>query len=77
MASIFGEGGMSYERVLRALGKVAAKKGLRSLCLLELDGGVVLQGQMVRNTREGYVLTLETSVFNREELERLMQELEV
>ncbi len=74
MTAIFG-GGLSYERALRALGKVAERKGLRNVCLLELDGGVVLQGQAVRNTQEGYVLTLETSVFKRDELESLIREL--
>ena len=74
MTAIF-EGGISYEQALRALGKVAERKGLRNVCLLELDGGVVLQGQAVRNTREGYVLTLETSVFKRDELESLIREL--
>jgi hypothetical protein len=67
--------GLNYERTLRALGRVAEKKGLRNICLLELDGGVILQGQSVRSTREGYVLVMETSVFKRDELESLMREL--
>ena len=74
MATSLGGIGIGYEQAFRALGRVAEKKGLRSICLLELEGGIVLQGQVLKNTSEGYVLTMDTTVFRREELENLMRE---
>ena len=73
MTPMFGGGGVGYEEALRAIGREAERKGLRNLCVMELEGGVVLQGQILKNTQEGYILSIETSVFKREEVETLVK----
>ena len=66
---------MDYERVLQALGRLAEEKNLRDLCILEVDGGLVLQGQALVSTRDGYQLVTRTRVLSHKELEKLTREL--
>jgi len=62
----------TYEDMLRALGRYADRKGLKQICLLEVEGGMILQGSILVPTQEGYRLSLETEAFTHEDLEKLM-----
>lgn len=64
-----------YERVLQAIGRLAEEQRLRNICILEVEGGMVLQGQALISTREDYHLVPKTQVLSHEDLERLIREL--
>jgi hypothetical protein len=66
---------MEYERVFQAVGREAQRQKLRDICLLEVEGGIVLQGHALVSTRDGYQLTFETQVLSHGDLEKLMREL--
>jgi hypothetical protein len=68
-------GTLSYERTLQAIGRVAESQRLRDICILEVEGGVVLQGQALVSTREGYNVVSRTRVLSHEDLEKLIREL--
>ena len=66
---------LEYERVLRAIGRLAEEQRLRDICILEVEGGVVLQGQALVSTRDGYQLVSRTKVLSHDDLEKLTYEL--
>ena len=66
---------MRYERTLQAVGRLAEKQRLRDICILEVAGGVVLQGQALVSTRDGYHLVSKTKVLSHEDLAKLIREL--
>jgi len=66
---------MEYERVLRAVGRLAQEQRLRDICILEVEGGIVLQGQALISTRDGYQLVPKTKVLSHDDLEKLAYEL--
>jgi hypothetical protein len=66
---------MSYERALQAIGRRAEEQRLRDICILEVEGGMALQGQALVSTREGYQLVSKTQVLSHEDLEKLAREL--
>ncbi len=68
-------GKVGYERVLQAVGRLAENQRLRDICILEVEGGVVLQGQALVSTREGYHVASRTKVLSHEDLDKLMREL--
>jgi hypothetical protein len=47
---------------------------LRDICILEVEGGIVLQGQALVSTREGYHLISKTRVLSHEDLEQMTRE---
>ncbi len=63
---------LRYEEALQAVGRYAEKERLRDLCLLEVEGGMVVQGHALISTREGFDLALRTKVLSYEELERVL-----
>ncbi len=75
MANPFGAKKTGYERVLQAIGRLAERQRLRYICVLEVEGGIVLQGQALIATRGGYDLVPKTQEFSREDLEKLVSEL--
>ena len=66
---------MNYERILQAVGRLAEKQRLRDLCILEVEGGLVLQGRALVNTSTGFNLVSRTKVFSHSELDRMVKEL--
>ncbi|TKJ31327.1 MAG: hypothetical protein CEE40_02115 [Chloroflexi bacterium B3_Chlor] len=66
---------LRYEKTLQAIGRLAEKQRLREICILEVEGGVVLQGQALVTTRDGYHLVSKTKVLSHEDLAQLMREL--
>jgi len=71
--SVFGMAGLSYSDVMQVLGRYIEDKKLKDVCLLEIEGGVVIQGIAVATTYEGYTTLLQTYTLNREEISRLMK----
>lgn len=66
---------MKYERVLQSVGRMIENQRLRDICILEVEGGIVLQGQALVSTREGYHLISKTRVLSHEDLEQMAREL--
>lgn len=66
---------MDYERALQAIGRMAETQKLRDICILEVEGGMVVQGQALVSTREGYQLVSRTRVLGQEDLEKMTREL--
>jgi hypothetical protein len=61
--------------VLQAIGRLAENQRLRDICILEVEGGVVLQGEALVTTRESYHRVSRTRVLSHEDLEKLIREL--
>jgi hypothetical protein len=66
---------LDYERVLQAIGRLAEKQRLRDLCLLEVEGGVLLQGRALVSSRDGFNLVSKTKVLSHTDLEQMIREL--
>lgn len=66
---------LDYERVLQAIGRLAEKQRLRDLCVLEVEGGVLLQGRALVSSRDGFNLVPKTKVLSHTDLERMIREL--
>ena len=66
---------LDYERVLQAIGRLAEKQRLRDLCVLEVEGGVLLQGQALVSSRDGFNLVSKTKILSHTDLERMIREL--
>jgi len=64
---------LRYEEALRAVGRYAEKERLRDICLLEVEGGMVIQGRALINTREGFDFALRTKILSHDDLERLLE----
>jgi hypothetical protein len=75
MASPSAGRGLDYERVLQAVGRLAEKQRLRDVCILEVEGGVVLQGRALVSGRDGFNLISKTRVLSHTDLEQMMREL--
>lgn len=64
---------LRYEEALQAAGRYAEKELLRDICLLEVEGGMVIQGQAIISTREGFNLALRTKILSHDDLERILE----
>jgi len=64
---------LRYEEALQAVGRYVEKERLRDICLLEVEGGMVIQGQALISTREGYNFALRTEILSDDDLERLLE----
>jgi len=60
-----------YGPILLALGNFVTKKGWRDICLLEVEGGMIVQGTGLVSTREGYQCVIETKLFSHDELAQM------
>jgi hypothetical protein len=75
MASPSGKRALNYERALQAIGRLAGKQRLRDLCVLEVEGGLVLQGRALVSAREGFNLVSRTRVLSHDELDQMIRDL--
>jgi hypothetical protein len=75
MASPSGSRVLNYERALQAIGRLAEKQRLRDLCVLEVEGGLVLQGRALVSAREGFNLVSRTRVLSHDELDQMIKDL--
>jgi hypothetical protein len=70
-----GNRALNYERALQAIGRLAEKQRLRDLCVLEVEGGLVLQGRALVSAREGFNLVSRTRVLSHDELDQMIRDL--
>jgi hypothetical protein len=75
MPSSSGSRALNYERALQAIGRLAEKQRLRDLCVLEVEGGLVLQGRALVSAREGFNLVSRTRVLSHDELDQMIRDL--
>jgi hypothetical protein len=75
MASPSAVRGLNYERALQAIGRLAEKQRLRDLCVLEVEGGILLQGRALVSTREGFNLVSKTRVLSHDDLDQMIRDL--
>jgi hypothetical protein len=75
MPSPSGNKALNYERALQAIGRLAEKQRLRDLCVLEVEGGLVLQGRALVSAREGFNLVSRTRVLSHDELDQMIRDL--
>lgn len=75
MASPPGAKHINYERALQAIGRLAEKQRLRDVCILEVEGGIVLQGRALLSTRDAFNLVSRTKVLSHEDLDQMIREL--
>jgi hypothetical protein len=75
MPSPSGNKALNYERALQAIGRLAEKQRLRDLCVLEVEGGLVLQGRALVSAREGFNLVSRTRVLSHDELDHMIRDL--
>ncbi len=62
----------NYPSILYALGNFIEEQRWRDICILEVEGGMIVQGTNVVSTREGYQYVMETRLFNHDELAKLV-----
>jgi hypothetical protein len=62
---------INYGQLLLALGNYIEEKGWRDICVLEVEGGVIIQGTNWVPTTEGYQYTMETKLFTHDELVKM------
>jgi hypothetical protein len=75
MADQAGVRRVDYEQVLRAIGRLAEQRRLRNICVLQVEGGMVVQGEALVSTREGYHLVSDTRVLSHEDLDKMVHAL--
>jgi hypothetical protein len=63
---------LRYEEALQAVGRFAEKERLRDICLMEVEGGMVVQGLALISTRQGFNLALKTQILSYEDLGKLL-----
>jgi len=61
-----------YPSILYALGNFIEEQRWRDICILEVEGGMIVQGTNVVSTREGYQYVMETRLFNHDELAKMV-----
>jgi len=62
----------NYPSILYALGNFIEEQRWRDICILEVEGGMIVQGTNVVSTREGYQYAMETRLFNHDELAKMV-----
>ncbi|MBU0495765.1 MAG: hypothetical protein KKA73_24635 [Chloroflexi bacterium] len=62
----------NYGAILLAIGNHIQEKGWRDICILEVDGGMIVQGTGVASTRDGYQYVMETKLISHDELAKMM-----
>ncbi|MCL4486568.1 MAG: hypothetical protein M1132_01965 [Chloroflexi bacterium] len=63
-----------YPEVMAAVGRLIAKRGLRRVCVMEFEEGVIVTGSTLFETQESYNERTETHVLSTGDLERLTKE---
>lgn len=62
---------VNYERLLRAIGRLVQEQGLQDICIVEVEGGFVLQDQDLVATEDGYRGVSNIQLLNHAKLETL------
>ena len=62
---------LSREEMFRGLTRFSEKENLRDLCILEVEGGVVVQGNALIDTKAGFGVALRTRTLTHDQLREL------
>ncbi len=65
---------LSYADTLAAIGRMAAKKQLSDLCVMEFEEGVIVTGSIFFATGDRFGRKIETLVLSPDDLKRLIKE---
>ncbi len=71
--SPLGSSQIQYPEAFAAIGRFIAKQGLKDVCVLEFEKGIIIIGSLLYETGEGYQRRTETHVLSEEDLNRLMR----
>lgn len=63
---------IDYAPALYVLGNFVEEKRWRDICILEVEGGMIVQGTSLVSTREGYQYIMETKLFSHAELAQMI-----
>lgn len=69
-----GKPPIAYPETFAALGRFAAKRKLRDVCVMEFEGGVIVAGTVFYEKGEALGRSIETKVFTFADLQRLVKE---
>lgn len=64
---------IDYERLLTIVGRYIQREHMTQVCVLEVQGGVVVQGLVSAPSGEGVELIMRTQTFDRNALRDLMR----
>jgi hypothetical protein len=65
---------LPYADTLAAIGRMAAKKQLNDLCVMEFEEGVIVTGSVLYEAGESYNRRIETLVLSVDDIKRLIKE---
>lgn len=65
---------LGYQEMFQAVARFVEKERLRDVCLLEVEGGVVVQGYGLVDTKEGWSLALKTQTLSYADLQKLLKQ---
>ncbi len=71
--SPLGSSHAQYPELFAAVGRFIAKQGLKDVCVLEFEKGVIITGSVLYEAGESYQRRTETHVLAEEDLNRLMR----
>lgn len=65
--------GVSYTDLFTAVGKFIASKGLRDVCVMEFEEGIIVTGTVIYEVTAGFRRRQDTFVFAGDELRLLLE----
>ncbi len=63
----------SYTEIFAALGKFVTSKGLKDVCIMEFEDGLIVTGTAVYEVTGGFRRTVDTYVMSADEIRLLME----
>jgi hypothetical protein len=64
---------VDYEKLLMVIGRYIQREHLSQVCVLEVQGGVIVQGLVAAPSGEGVDLVMRTQTFDRNAIRDLMR----
>jgi hypothetical protein len=68
-----GNSGVQYPEAFAAIGRLIVQKGLRDVCVLEFEHGLIVTGSVLFEAGENYQRRIETHVLSNEDLNRMIK----
>lgn len=65
---------LHYPELFRAVAHFVEREHLKDVCVLELEGGVLIQGYALIGTTQGFDRALKTQTLTHDELRQLLAE---
>jgi hypothetical protein len=62
----------NYEAILAAIGRHIDRAKWTQICIVELEGGILIQGTSLVPTSEAYAFSMHTEVLDQEALHQLV-----